>query len=110
MARLTLVDDTECMGNTHTPKYRIEYRGVVVLTGTEARRVSLTPHGWDCKNAGRPSDENLRRYIEGFEASTLPGGTNEHLGITRVSSAKIVFNTGYGETVATYEPSPFEAR
>lgn len=87
-----------------TPTFRVEFERVVSIT--EGRRVSWTSQGYDCKRAGRPTDENLALYIEGLEHSTLPGECNEHLGITRIGAARIVRQSN-NETVATYAPGLF---
>jgi hypothetical protein len=60
-----------------------------------------TPMAWPTKHAGRPSDEALRAYVEGFEASTREGGVNAHLGEEFVLDARVVRQSN-GEVVATY--------
>jgi len=92
------------MGRSTTPTHRIEF-GIVFANG---RPVRHTPAGWDSKRCGRPTDANLATYIEDFEASTLPGQCNEHLGRTTVHTAQIV-RQATGERVALYAPSPFRA-
>ena len=99
--------DTRYMSNSHTPTFRVEFSGVIVLTGTEAKRVSYTPAAWDCKQSGKPSDETLATYVRGVEDSTLPGGVNEHLGVTRISRAKVV-RQSTDEVVATYGAPTFQ--
>jgi hypothetical protein len=98
------------MGRSTTPKYAVEYRDVIVLRGDRRERVSLTDTGWNVRESGRPTDENLERYVREFEDSTLPGGVNEHLGVTRVGSATIYLNDGSGisEAVASYAPAAFQ--
>jgi hypothetical protein len=65
-----------------------------------------SPASWHCKRNGRPTAANLAAYVASFEASTMPGGVNAHLGATRVASARIRRNTYAGDTVATYAPAP----
>lgn len=96
------------MGKVVTPRYVVKFSRVVSVDGESARFVMITDAAWNCKQAGRPTDENLRKYVRDFEDSTLPGGVNEHLGVTRVGSAKIALNVGAGNTLATYEPGMFE--
>jgi hypothetical protein len=76
------------MGHVVTPTYRVELGGVVDIT--IARRVSVTPQGWDVKRYGSPTEARLDAFVADFEEATLPGGVNEHCGILRVGSAKIV--------------------
>ena len=68
-----------------------------------------TPAAWNCRTMGRPTAANLRRHVEGFEASTRPGGVNAHLGATLVTRASIRRNALGGAVVATYEPPPAPA-
>jgi hypothetical protein len=84
-------------------------------TATSKYAVSITVPGyryslasWRCNQSGRPTDANLARYVEAFEASTRPGGCNAHLGEQYVSSAYVKVNSGYdGQVVATYRAPMF---
>jgi hypothetical protein len=92
--------------NSTTPTYRLETPRVYsVATG---RLVHQTPTAWNVRRDGAPTDANLRSYVHGLEASTLQGGVNEHLGVTRVLAAQLV-HQGTGAVVATYAPPAFEA-
>lgn len=91
------------MGRSYTPRYVCE----IVVPGTYH-----TPMSWDVKSRygargyGKPTDANLKKYVEGFEASTKPGGVNAHLGETIVTSARII-DQFEGGVVATYkQPEP----
>lgn len=88
-----------------TPTYRVEFSNVVDVGG--GRRIGLSSQGYDCKRSGRPSDENLAAFVRGLEDSTLPGGVNAHLGVTRVGAATIV-RQATGRVVATYTAAMFE--
>lgn len=68
----------------------------------ENPRHYYTPAAWPSKHLGRPTVANLARYVADFEASTLPGGVNAHLGPTRVVAARILTNRGERREVATY--------
>lgn len=92
------------MGKSVTPTYRIEIPSAVCVT--RGVRVGHSPAGWSVKHSGSPTDESLAKYVADYEASTLPGGVNEHLGVTRVSSARVVHQSS-GEVVATYAPAMF---
>ena len=84
------------MGTSRTPAYRME---LAVDNGR------VTPFGWDVGGKygkGKANAENLKKYVEAFEASTQPGGCNSHLGVTRVLTAQIV-KQSTGDTVATYK-------
>lgn len=85
------------MGRSTTPTFRCEMK---ISSG------HCTPMGWDTKHAGRPSDATLKAHVEHFEASTKPGGVNDHIGATVVWSAKII-RQSTGETVATYQGPMF---
>lgn len=63
----------------------------------------IMPMSWNCKRDGRPNTDNLRKFVKGWEASTLPGGVNAHLGRTNIRSAKIVLNDGSLKIVTSYE-------
>lgn len=86
------------MGRSVTPKYAVEFSGV----SSNGRPNRWTPMGWNCKQSGRPTAANLAAFIKGYEASTLPGGVNAHLGVTRIAAAQIKFNVLGGETMAIY--------
>jgi hypothetical protein len=66
----------------------------------EAGLAQGLPISWNCKRDGRPTDANLAKYVEAYEASTRRGGMNEHLGATTVMNARI--NELGGATVAAY--------
>lgn len=86
------------MGYTTTPTYRVEF----TVAGSY-----WTPSGWNVKRDGRPSEKALAAYVRTLEASTKPGGCNEHLGQTVIRSASIVRQSN-GMTVATYDAPVFE--
>jgi len=68
------------MGKSYTPKYRIE----------------LNNHGladsfvWE-RSYGKPTPENIEKWVSGYIRSHFKGGANDHIGKTpNVSSAQIV--------------------
>jgi len=77
------------MGRSTTPKYRVE----VVPADASLR---LTPSAWrvgkdrQIPGNGKPTLSNLTNYINALEASTLPGGSNAHLGFMPIAEARIV--------------------
>jgi hypothetical protein len=85
------------MGRTITPTYRVEYR---------TTRGYWTPAAWNAKWDGRATEANLERHCKTVEASTFPGGVNEHLGTTIIRSARLI-RQSTGETVATYTQGAF---
>lgn len=86
------------MSRSSTPTYRLEY---------SVPGFHITPMAWRVKREGqvpgygKPTDENLRKEVLGFENSCEPGGPNAHLGLMKVRSAKIVHQFT-GDVVATY--------
>ena len=86
------------MGRSVTPKYAVEFSGVS-RNGAPTR---WTPMGWNSKQAGRPTAANLAAFVRGYEASTLPGGVNAHLGVTRIAAAEVKLNVLGGSVVASY--------
>ena len=65
--------------------------------------VGFTPYSWNCRRDGRPTEANLRKHVESFEASTREGGVNAHLGEVTVLRAVIRLNDGRGKVVAEYK-------
>ena len=55
-----------------------------------------TPSEWRTRRQGqipadgKPTTENLQKHCLHYEASTQPGGCNQHLGPTKILSARIV--------------------
>ena len=82
------------MGKPITPKYRVESTGWGSYGWQARRRGQLA--GW-----GKPTDSNLARHVRELEASTEPGGVNEHLGVTRIARAEII-DQATGKVVAVY--------
>lgn len=62
---------------------------------------------WPTKHAGRPTDANLAKYVAHFEASTAPGGCNEHLGRRVVWAAEVVDQLNGNAVRATYRGPSF---
>ena len=85
------------MGRTLTAKYQIRLNTV---------GPALMPMSWNCRTTGRPTEANIRKFVKGWEDSTLPGGVNAHLGVDVVLSAKILLNDGSGTVVAEYKREP----
>lgn len=73
----------------------------------------FTPAAWRVTSRtqipadGRPTEANLARYVDSFEASTRLGGANAHLGATRVARAFIT-DQRTGHKVAEYTAPMFE--
>lgn len=87
------------MSRVVTPAYRIEFR----VAGAH-----WTPSAWNGKRDGRPTDAKLADHVAALEASTRPGGVNEHLGETVVFSARVVRQSN-DEVVASYAGPMFVA-
>jgi hypothetical protein len=90
------------MGRVVVAKYAVEVEPETKVLGPHYR---FTPAVWRCAEYGRPTAANLAAYVAKFEASTAPGGYNEHLTPQKVSFARIKRNVAGGEIVATYVAS-----
>lgn len=87
------------MGRIATSKYAVS----ITVPG-----YSYSLAAWRCNQSGRPTDANLTRYVQAFEASTQAGGCNAHLGEQHVTRAYIKVNSGYdGAIVARYQAPMF---
>lgn len=92
------------MGRSYTPAYRVETNDRCVHGSME----------WRCRRRGQvpgygnPTEANLAKWVEKFNASLKPGGVNEHVGDrARVFKAQIVDQFS-GTVVATYEAPMFQ--
>jgi hypothetical protein len=61
----------------------------------------VTPSEWKCKESGKPTTENIDRYVTVFENSLKPGGCNAHLGFFTLTKCWIV-DQFKGEIVAEW--------
>ena len=90
------------MGRSSTPTFRVE---------AETYGFHMTPCAWRLKDAGYPTDENVRKYIDKFNESLKPGGCNEHISKEFpgccVTAAKVV-NQSTNEVVASYRTPSFQ--
>lgn len=59
------------MSHIVTSKYRVE---VICKT------LRMDPFSWRVKDHGKPTAENLERFVETLNASFRPGGVNAHVG------------------------------
>lgn len=85
----------------------------VEMTSTTASGTfKHTPSEWRSRKQGqipsygKPTAENLKAYVEHFEASTKEGGCNAHLGLTVVFSA-FIKDQRTGAVLATYRGPSF---
>lgn len=88
------------MGRSITPKY------AVYMTGS-------TPFGWNSKQAGRPTDANLEKFVKGYAKSLEAGGVNEHVSkalghIPYPTHAEIRRNVAGGGVVARWQAAKFQ--
>ena len=60
-------------GRSSTPPYVYE------LFNATGGRIASDPMAWRVKDAGKPSEANLRKMIDQYNASLEPGGANDHL-------------------------------
>ncbi len=85
------------MGKSYTPTFRI------VITST---KVTGAREAWNTKSYGRPTARTLEAYVRAFEASTHPGGCNQHLGPEVVFSARVERQSD-GQVMARYSGPSF---
>lgn len=89
------------MGRTTTPTFRLE-----VLESTNTGRNYAFQSAWPTRHAGRPTDATLAAHVQVHEASTRPGGVNEHLGASTVTRARVI-RQSTGDVVAEYHAPMF---
>lgn len=87
------------MGRSTTPTFRID---LTVRHAKNEVAVAWTSQSWSVAFAGRPTAENLQRWVGRTEGSTSPGGCNEHLGVTIIKTA-VVTRQKDSVVVATFE-------
>jgi hypothetical protein len=57
----------------------------------------------DRYGAGRPSAQNIKRYVEKFNEGLEPGGINQHLGRSEAIYGGRIYRQSTGETMAEWE-------
>jgi hypothetical protein len=89
------------MGRSTTPRY------VVAIRASSSGK-TYTRSTWQVRAGngrtrgdGKPSRENLTKWVRTLEASMRPGGVNAHLGADTIHAASVIDQTT-GETVAMY--------
>lgn len=93
-----------------TPKYIV----VVTVPGYTNTIAAWGVRGkYGVRGYGAPTTNNLRKYVEAFNKSTLPGGSNAHLGLLgvsfKVAEAAIYLNdvshvnSGHATPLATWK-------
>lgn len=82
------------MGRTVKSKYRVEFD---TLSG------HMTPSCWRTKIHGRATADNLAKYAEHLNASFLPGGVNEHVGVDGTILFAYLIRQSDGEVIARWE-------
>ena len=83
------------MGRSTTPKFVFS----IVTVLSRAGKVAHTPMAWK-KEYGRPTTDNIDKWVTAYEDSCKPGGCNDHLGHDPVVSCEIRYNPG--EVVASW--------
>ena len=90
------------MGRTTTTKYALTFRSY-------GNGLFNTPMCWNAKNWGRPTEKNLKLWVEKYNQSLLPGGCNAHLGTkSTIMKAYIRYNYQMGPVVASYNGPLFQ--
>ena len=100
------------MGRSTTPKYAIvtDCRGMVASRSAW----NVKPPVGCAKGHGKPTAENLEKYVGAFIDSLRPGGPNRHLFTafgTKVipNAVRIIRNDGSGLVVAEWKAPMFMA-
>ncbi len=97
------------MGRVITPKYRIEQAG---LNLHPTHRLTTSAE-WDVRAYGRPTRENIARFVEAQTRSFMSGGPNhslaEEMGYLPVPSRVRVVEQKSGRVVAEWEAPAFMA-
>jgi len=60
-------------GRSTTPKYVVDVK-------LKSPKWSSTPSAWESKQAGKPTEQNLAKWVKMYNDSIKPGGVNDHLG------------------------------
>jgi hypothetical protein len=88
------------MGRSSTPKYVIEF-----VTGNGRQRT----HEWRVRTSyrgkgyGRPTEANLEKHVQAYNASVEPGGCNAHLGPKATAVAAVIkLNVPGGEELVSW--------
>jgi hypothetical protein len=87
------------MGRTITPKY--------IVKVNHAGPVQSTDSAWNCKQNGRPTDLNLKRWVTKYHESLRHDGCNAHVYAAygdgaNIRSAYIMLNDGTRTVIASY--------
>lgn len=91
------------MGTSRAIKYTVQLN----LSGSGGKAYTCTPSEWRSRargktpGHGKPTAENLAKYIAAFEESTHGEGCNAHLGVQKVTTASIL-DQDTRTVVATY--------
>lgn len=96
------------MGKSYTFPYA--YR---LVFSSEGGRQQFTDGGWRVRGSfgnrgfGQPTAQNLEQFAQDFEASTLPGGCNAHLGKCVIWAAFITENNAKRTVLVEYRGPSF---
>jgi hypothetical protein len=101
------------MGKTVTPKYALDVYTNKLVDGRWQNVKTDLAFCWDIKSYGRPTEENLEKYVKALAKSFEHGGVNHQtsvdLGyIPYPTKAVIRFNHAHGATVAEWTAAPFQ--
>jgi hypothetical protein len=84
-------------GSVSTPRYVLNIQPYRVFPG----RYGMTNPIWRPMN-GRPSSQNIKRYVNKFNLSLEPRGANAHVGREMAIWGADIIDQFSGETVATW--------
>lgn len=101
------------MGKTITPKYALEIFTNKLVNGKWTMVSAIDCATWDIKSHGRPTNENLLKYVLAYGKSLEAGGVNEGIAkdlgyIPYPTRAVIRFNHSHGAPVAEWNAAAFQ--
>jgi hypothetical protein len=101
------------MGKTVTPKYALEIFTNKLVNGKWTSVPAIDCATWDIKSHGRPTAENLEKYVLAYAKSLEAGGINEGISkdlgyIPYPTKAVIRYNHAHGAEVAVWKAAAFQ--
>lgn len=86
------------MGKSYTPTFVINVNDFQVFPTQ-----NVDPMAWDTKYSGKPTEENIKKWVEMYNASLEPDGVNSHVGRSAAVYGGSIKNQKTGDIVAHWE-------
>ena len=97
------------MGKSYTPKYAVSLWDNGQIAGSFFPAMQMA---WSVKDYGKPTSDNLAKYVGKMNASMQPGGVNygisEAKGFIVACHKAVIHNQFTGETYATWNAPMFQ--